>query len=68
MAAAEPGEGADPGPGIGEGTEESAVTEADDVGEVDGGEQVPGLLDGELGALSEETALSVGSMASRVSE
>ena len=50
--AAEPGEGADTGPGVGEGSQEGAVAEADDVGEVDGGEQVPGLLDGELGGLA----------------
>ena len=40
------------GPGVGEGSQEGAVAEADDVGEVDGGEQVPGLLDGELGGLA----------------
>ena len=50
--AAEAGEGADAGPGVGEGAEEGAVAEADDMGEVDGGEQVPGLLDGELGGLA----------------
>ena len=50
--AAQPGEGADTGPGVGEGAEEGAVAEANDVGEVDGGEQVPGLLDGELGGLA----------------
>ena len=50
--AAEPGEGADTGPGVDEGSQEGAVAEADDVGEVVGGEQVPGLLDGELGGLA----------------
>ena len=57
VAAAQPGEGADAGPGVGQHAQHGPIPQSHDVGEVDGGEQVPGLLDGELwGVLPSTTA------------
>ena len=52
VAAAEPGEGADAGPGVGQHAQHGPISQSHDTREVDGGEQVPGLLDGELGGLA----------------
>ena len=50
--AAEAGEGADTGPGVGQHAQHGPISQSHDTREVDGGEQVPGLLDGELGGLA----------------
>ena len=50
--AAQPGEGADTGPGVGQHAQHGPISQSHDTREVDGGEQVPGLLDGELGGLA----------------
>ena len=52
VAAAEPRQGAHSRSGVDEGAEDGAVPQSDDGGEVDRGEQVAGLGDGDLGGLA----------------